>query len=150
VRLPRTLKAPLALPRLLLAEDNAAVAAQMRLLLESAYEVVGVVSSGEALETAYEVLRPAAVVTDIAMPGEGGLVAVRRLRQHHPEMPVVLLTVSDSPAMIRMGLALGVQGYVVKADAGDELVPAVEAALAGRPYMSAAAARSISLADRTT
>jgi DNA-binding NarL/FixJ family response regulator len=46
--------------------------------------------------------------------------------------------------MIRHGLSMGAQGYVVKEDAGDELVPAVQAALEGREFISAAGRRSLS------
>ncbi len=53
------------------------IAARIRELLEPAYEVVGVVASGEDLESAFEALAPEVVVADIVMPGKGGLAAVR-------------------------------------------------------------------------
>ena len=123
-------------PRLLLADDNALVAAQIKDLLSPWYDVVGVVSSGEELEAAFEALSPQVIVTDIAMPGGGGLTAVKRIRERHPGTPVVLLTVLDQPPMVRLGLSVGAQGYVVKQDAGEELVEAVRAALEGRQYIS--------------
>ena len=126
-------------PRVLLADDNFAVAAEMRDLLEPSATIVGIVASGEELEAACETLAPEVIVTDIEMPGEGGLTAVEHIRRRHPEVRVVLLTVSDSPSIIRLGLKLGIQGYVVKADAGDELVPALQAAVAGHRYVSATA-----------
>jgi DNA-binding NarL/FixJ family response regulator len=127
----------------LLADDNALVATQIQRLLEPSYDVVGVVRSGEELETAFESLAPEVVVTDIAMPGEGGLVAVQRLRERHPAIRVVLLTVIDTSSMIRFGLSLGAQGFVVKEDAADELVPAIEAALEGRRYVSTTGRRNM-------
>jgi DNA-binding NarL/FixJ family response regulator len=128
--------------RVLLADDNPLVAAEMRQLLELSFDVVGVVQSGEELETACEALAPEVVVTDIAMPGQGGLTAVRHIQERHPGIRVVLLTVIDAQPMVRLGLSMGVQGYVVKGDAGDELVPAVEAALQGRRYISGTALAS--------
>lgn len=130
--------------RVLLADDNPAFAAETRGILGPAFDVVGVVRSGEALESAFDQFTPEVVVTDIAMPGEGGLVAMRRIRERHPGTPGVLLTVIDTPLMIRLGLASGIQGYVVKEDAGEELVPAVKAVLEGREYLSRAARRSLS------
>jgi DNA-binding NarL/FixJ family response regulator len=127
----------------LLADDNASVAAQIRELLEEAFDVVGVVASGEALETACDALTPEVVVTDIAMPGEGGLAAMRRILERRPATRVVLLSVIVASPIIRVGLSAGAQGYVVKEDAADELVPAVEAALEGRPYVSAAGRRAL-------
>ena len=131
-------------PRVLLAEDNALVATQIKALLETAYDVVGVVGSGEELVLEFERLSPEAIVTDIVMPGGGGLAAVRKIRAAHPGAAVVLLTVLDEPVMIRHGLSTGALGYVVKEDAGDELLPAVQAALEGREFISAAGRRSLS------
>jgi DNA-binding NarL/FixJ family response regulator len=125
--------------RVLLADDNALVAAQIRELLAEAFDVVGVVGSGEALETAFDVLAPAAVVTDVVMPGKGGLAAARQILSRHPGTPVVLLSMISEQPVIRASLAAGVFGYVVKDDAALELVPAVHAALAGQSYVSALA-----------
>ena len=88
--------------RLLLADDNAELSAQIRGLLEPAFDVVGVVTCGEDLETATEMLSPEVIVTDIAMPGEGGLVAVQHIKRHHPGARVVFLTVNDTSSMIRL------------------------------------------------
>ena len=131
--------------RVLLADDNAPVAAEVRELLEPVFEVVGVVGSGEELESAFERLGSpeVVIVTDIVMPGKGGLAAVQRIRERHPGTRVVLLSLIDASPMIRLGLSLGVLGFVVKEDAADELVPAIEAALEGRQYISAAGRRNL-------
>ncbi len=128
---------------MLLADDNAPVAAQIRALLDEDFEVVGVVRSGEELEAACARLRPAVVVTDVAMPGKGGLAAVRHILARQPGTRVVLVSVLVAAPLVRAGLDAGAQGYVAKEDAADELVPAVEAALAGRTYVSAAGRRAI-------
>ena len=91
-----------------------------------------------------ETLCPAVVITDIAMPGEGGLVAARNIRARKPELPFILLTVIDAKLMIQLALASGALGYVVKEDAGEELTQAVEAALAGKSYVSSHGRRSLS------
>lgn len=129
--------------RVLLADDNALVATQIRELLESSFDVVGVVSSGEALETAFEALAPEVVVADIVMPGEGGLVAVRHIQERHPGTRVVLLSVFDTAPVIRLALSTGVHGFVAKEDAADELVPAVIAALEGTRYVSSVGRRCL-------
>jgi DNA-binding NarL/FixJ family response regulator len=134
--LPRT--------RVLLADDSVLIAAQIRELLEPAYDVVGVVVSGEDLESAFEELEPEVIVADIVMPGEGGLAAVRHIRDRHPGTPVVFLSVIAAPSMIRMSLASGGSGYVVKEDAADDLVPAIEAARQGRDYLSSTGRRELS------
>jgi two-component system, NarL family, nitrate/nitrite response regulator NarL len=129
--------------RVLLAEDNAMVAEQIRQVLEEAHEVVGVVGTGEELESAFEFLTPEVVVTDIMMPGEGGLVAARHILERYPGTPVVLLSVIDSISMMRAGFLCGIHGYVVKEDAADELNQAVDAALAGNEYISTGGRRTL-------
>ena len=126
-------------PRVVLADDNGLVAAEILALLAPEFDVIAVVHSGEELEAAYDRLSPQVIVTDIAMPGEGGLVAAKHIRERDPNARVVLLTVITASSMIRLALSVGAYGYVIKDDAGDELVPAVLAALEGRQYVSSAA-----------
>jgi DNA-binding NarL/FixJ family response regulator len=128
--------------RVLLADDNALIAARIRELLEPAYDVVAVVASGEELEAAFEVLGPEVVVADIVMPGKGGLAAVRQIQDRHPGTPVVFLSVIAAPSMIRISLSRGGSAYVVKDDAGDELIPAIEAAREGRQFVSSTGRRA--------
>jgi DNA-binding NarL/FixJ family response regulator len=138
------LRGPSGRPRVLLADDNAQFAARIRELLEPTCDVVGVVRSGEELERAVDTLTPSVVITDIAMPGEGGLVAARNIRARMPELPFILLTVIDAKLMIKLALASGALGYVIKEDAGEELTQAVEAAIAGKSYVSSQGRRSLS------
>ena len=138
------MRGPSGRPRVLLADDNAQFAARIRELLEPTCDIVGVVKSGEELERAVDTLTPSVVITDIAMPGEGGLVAARNIRARRPELPFILLTVIDAKLMIKLALSSGALGYVVKEDAGEELTQAVEAALAGKSYVSSHGRRSLS------
>jgi two-component system, NarL family, invasion response regulator UvrY len=143
--LPSQRGSVLARTRVLLADDNPLIAAQIREVLEETFAVVGVVSSGEELEEAFEALTPEVVVADIVMPGEGGLAAVQHILARHPHARVVLLSVIDASAMIRTCLAAGIHGYVVKEDAADELPQAVGAAMERREYISAAGRRRLSV-----
>jgi DNA-binding NarL/FixJ family response regulator len=116
----------------LLADDHAGNAALLRDLLEAAYDVVGEVADGWKLLAEVERLAPDVVVTDISMPGLDGIEASRRILARNPATRVVLVTVHTDPALVERGLAAGALGYVVKRVAGDELVPAVQAALEGK------------------
>ncbi len=77
------------------------------------------------------------------MPGEGGLRAVQHILARHPRARIVLLSVIDASSMIRVCLAAGIHEYVIKEDAADELARAVDAALEGREYISAAGRRGL-------
>ena len=104
-------------------------------LHQDALEVVGVVGNGVALVSIVEILRPDAVVTDIAMPEMDGLEAARRLAVSCPGLPVVFVSCHDDAGIARRALSVG-SGYVVKTSAGEDLLDAVHAALRGDAYMS--------------
>lgn len=124
-------------PTVVLAEDHPHVAEQLRRLLCSDFDVVAVVGHGEALIKTATRLRPDVVVTDISMPGLDGINAARELVRAQPSLGVVFVSVHDNPALARKALGVG-RGYVLKANAGDELVEAVHAVLKSHPFVSAA------------
>ena len=126
----------MARPRVLLAEDHAPIAAQLRALLEQDFDVVATVGDGRSLLATADTMRPDAVVTDIAMPDLDGLAATSALRDRHADIPVVLVTIHDDPEVVRAGLEAGALGYVLKQDAPDHLLAAIHLALRGERYMS--------------
>jgi DNA-binding NarL/FixJ family response regulator len=122
--------------RVVLADDHPAVADQLRGVLEPEFEVVAVVGDGNALLAAVERFRPDAIVTDIGMPGLDGIAATRELLRREPGSRVVFITIHDNPALVKQALAAGAFGYVVKLAAGEDLVPAVHAALRGEQHVA--------------
>jgi len=123
-------------PRVLLAEDHAETAARLRKLLGVDFDVIASVEDGSALVDATERLSPDAIVADIDMAGVDGIEATTLIRRHDPNARIVLVTVHSEAMLVEAGLAAGALGYVLKDTAGDELVPAIHAALAGRQYVS--------------
>jgi DNA-binding NarL/FixJ family response regulator len=123
-------------PRVVLAEDHAPMAQKLRALLEPSCDVVESVANGTALVAAVAALQPDAIVSDIGMPGLSGLRAARIILATHPDARIILVTIRDEPSIVRAALQCGVLGYVLKGDAGDELVSAVCAATAGQRYVS--------------
>ena len=123
-------------PRVVLAEDHARIAEQLRALLEPEFDVVATVADGHALLRAVDDARPDVVVTDIVMPGLDGIAATAALLARHPNTRVVLITVHDDPDLAERGYAAGALAFVSKHRAGDELVPAVRAALRDERYVS--------------
>jgi DNA-binding NarL/FixJ family response regulator len=124
------------LPRVLLAEDHAATAARLRKLLGVEFDVIAWVEDGRALVDATERLSPDAIVADIDMPGVDGIAATTLIRRLDPDARIVLVTVHSESMLVEAGLAAGALGYVLKDTAGDELIPAIHAALAGHQYLS--------------
>src|SRR3984957_17992494 len=115
--------------RILLADDHEVVRAGLRALLEeqSGWEVVAEAVDGrDAVEKASK-LKPDAVVIDIAMPSLNGLEAVRQIVKAVPNTKVLVLTMYDSDPLIQQVLQAGARGYLLKSDAGRDLVSAIDA-----------------------
>jgi DNA-binding NarL/FixJ family response regulator len=115
--------------RILLADDHEVVRAGLRALLEEqqGWEVVAEAVDGrEAVDKATK-LKPDVVVIDIAMPSLNGLEAVRQIVKAVPHCRVLVLTMYDSDPLIQQVLQAGARGYLLKSDAGRDLVSAIDA-----------------------
>jgi len=115
--------------RILLADDHEVVRAGLRALLEEqqGWEVVAEAVDGrDAVEKATK-LKPDVVVIDIAMPSLNGLEAVRQIVKAVPHCRVLVLTMYDSDPLIQQVLQAGARGYLLKSDAGRDLVSAIDA-----------------------
>ncbi len=126
------------LPRVLLAEDHAPTAERLRKLLRAEFDVIAWVANGADLVDEVARLAPDVTVADIAMPRLDGIEAATLIRRDNPNARIVLVTVHTEPMLLEAGLAAGALGYVLKDTAGDDLVAAVHAALAGQRYVSRA------------
>jgi DNA-binding NarL/FixJ family response regulator len=130
-------------PRVVLADDHRAVVDRLADLLAPHFDVVGTAGDGlEALRLATAV-RPDVVVLDVTMPGLDGLAVADRLRDAGLTIAVVILTVSEDPALEEAALTAGALGFVTKSRAATDLVPAVAAALGGQRFVSARRWRSV-------
>ena len=98
--------------------------------------IVGEVSNGlEAVEKAKE-LRPDLILLDIGLPGINGNEVARRIRECSPNTKILFASEGSSPDVAEAALRTGARGYVVKMDAGTELLPAVDAVLRGERFIS--------------
>ena len=120
-------------PRLVLADDHPEILDELHTLLVAEFEMAGCVTNGNELVRAVIELDPDVIITDVYMPGIDGIEASRRILQQAPEALVVMLSMHNEPALIAKALAIGVRGYVLKLDAGEELGPAIRAVLKVRP-----------------
>ena len=122
-------------PRLLIAEDHIETAVLLRNLLQQDFDVLAHVQDGRSLVCAAERLSPDVIVSDISMPGMDGLTAAAAILRKNPDARIVFVTVHGDPILIERVLAIGALGYVLKVAAGDDLVPAVHAALRGERHV---------------
>ena len=100
-------------------------------------QLIGEAADGlEAVQKA-ERLRPDLIVLDIGLPVLNGIEAARRIRTSVPDSKILFVSEHRSPEIAQAALATGAHGYVVKSDAGFELLPAIDAIIQGQPFISA-------------
>lgn len=129
------------LPRILIADDHNLVAELCKKLLETEFDVVGVVADGRALVRAAGELKPDVIVLDVAMPILNGLDAGRQVKEMLPFVKLVYLTMNPDPEVAAEAFARGASGYLLKTCASSEMVLAVRDALRGKTYLSRALSR---------
>lgn len=124
--------------RILIADDHEIVRRGLRAILaaQQDWAVVGEALTGrQAVELARE-FRPDLVIMDIGMPELNGLEATRQIIKEFPATEVLILTMHESEQLIREVLDTGARGYVLKSDAGRDLVAAVDALRRHKPYFT--------------
>jgi len=131
--------------RLLIADDHEIVRKGLRSLLESqpGWQVTAEASDGrEAVEKAKE-LKPDITVLDIGMPALNGLEAARQMIKNDARAKILILTMHESDPLIREVLDAGARGYVLKSDAGRDLVTAVNAVRSNKTFFTAKVAQIV-------
>lgn len=123
--------------RVLVVDDHAIVRDGLRALLASlGMTVVATAADGAAAISAVTEHGPQVVLMDIQMPGMDGLEATRRLTESHPDVAVVMLTMSDDDPTLAAAVAAGASGYVLKGAGQQELQATIAAAAAGQSVFS--------------
>ena len=98
--------------------------------------IVGEVQNGiDAVERA-EALQPDLILLDIGLPGLNGIAVAHRIRRLVPDARILFLTQETAAEIVGEAFDLGAWGYVIKAQAGKELLLAVEAILSGKKFVS--------------
>jgi two-component system nitrate/nitrite response regulator NarL len=122
-------------PRVLLADDHPPLLAAIRRLLSAEFDVVGEAADGVEAVRMARALQPDVVIMDLAMPPMGGIEAIRQI-QAEPSGPAILaLTVISDSSVRKAALEAGASGYVLKSQAGSDLIPAIRTALAGETVL---------------
>jgi DNA-binding NarL/FixJ family response regulator len=124
--------------RILIVEDFQPYRAFVIGLLKRECQAQGLHEAAEglhAVEKATE-LQPELVLMDIGLPRLDGIEAARRIRGASPKSKIIFLTQENSPEVISAAQTLGASGYVLKSEAQEKLLPALEAALEGKQFFS--------------
>ena len=124
--------------RIVVADDHPLMRRGICDLLESepGWKVVAEASNGREAVEAMTGSKPDILVIDLAMPELNGLTATREILRALPKTQVVLLTMHNTEQVIREVLESGARGFVLKSDAGQNLVAAVKTVAAGKPFFT--------------
>jgi two-component system invasion response regulator UvrY len=135
--------------RVMLVDDHAVVRVGFRMLLQAApdIQVVAEADSGEAACQKYAEAAPDVVVMDLAMPGMGGIEAVRRILARDPRARILALSAHEDTAHPRRVLKAGALGYLSKRSAPEALIEAVLAVAARQRYLDPAIAQRLAMEE---
>ena len=127
--------------RVLLADDHALVRAGVRRVLEGAprYRLVGEAASGAETLARLAELAPDVLLLDLNMPDGDGFEVLRRARAASPQTRIVVLTIHAQGEYVTRAVREGAAGYLLKDLAVQDLIAALDAVTAGRPFFSAQA-----------
>ena len=131
--------------RILIADDHEVARRGIRALLDGhpGWEVCAEAKDGrEAVEFANK-MKPDLVLMDIGMPNLNGLDAARQILSTAPDTRILILTMHDTEQVVREVLSAGARGFLLKSDAGRDLVAAVEALQHHRTFFTTKVAQMV-------
>jgi len=137
--------------KVLLVDDHPLVREGLRARLSgvAGIEVVG--EAGDAAQAFEQVdrLRPDLVLMDVGMKQVNGIELTTRLRERHPTLRVLMLSMYDNPEYVHRALAAGARGYVLKEAPSEEIVAAILAVAAGRNFLGSGLAATAGRPDES-
>ena len=131
--------------RILLADDHDLTRAGLRYLLEKQkdWSVCGEAPNGRAAVELAEELRPDVAILDMSMPELNGVEATRQILKKLPRTKILIYTMHETEAIIIDALNAGASGIVLKSDAGENMVTAVESVVRGRRFFTPHVAETV-------
>lgn len=100
------------------------------------FQIVGEAADGVDAVCQAEELQPDLILLDIGLPALNGIAAARQIRKLAPKSKIVFVSLESSPDVVQEALRVGNCGYVLKSEAGDDLLEAVDAVREGKQFVS--------------
>lgn len=131
--------------RLLIVDDHDVVRQGLRVLLEShpGWEICGEAVSGDDAVEQTRRLQPDVTILDVTLPPTNGLDVARRIRRIDPNNQILVLTMHESDDLVSQVFNIGARGFVLKSDAGQDLVAGVEAVSQHKVFFSSRVAEAV-------
>ena len=124
--------------RILIADDHAVVRSGVRSIIEShaGWTVVAEAADGKDAVAQAIATKPDVAILAYALPVLSGIEATRQIRQRVPSVEVLIFTMHDNEDLLRQSFSAGARGYVLKSDAQQQLISAVQALAEHRPFFT--------------
>jgi len=131
--------------KVLIVDDHPIVRQGLRLMIdeEPDLKVCGEAQSEREARSAIRDLEPDVVIVDISLTQGDGLELVRDVHAHHPQLPMLVLSMHDELIYAERLLAAGACGYIMKHAASDQLLVALRRVLSGERYLSESLAKNL-------
>ena len=126
------------MPRIILAEDHVLVRQGLRRIIEEDPNLRVTHEAGDGVEllSLLEENAPDIVIIDISMPRLQGLEAAKVIKERHPKVKILILTMHREKNYFNKAREIGVNGYVLKEEADTDLNSAIKSILSGDSYVS--------------
>ena len=124
--------------RILIADDHEIARSGLRLILEAhaGWEVVAEAADGKAAIVKALETKPDVAILDYSIPLVNGVEATRQIRKRNPQIEVLIFTMHDSETLVGEVLDAGARAYLLKSDAKEHLISAIEALAVHKPFFS--------------
>jgi two-component system, NarL family, invasion response regulator UvrY len=131
--------------RFLIADDHSVVRKGLKQILQDAYPFAFIEQVADAEDLLKKVSTEDwdAVISDISMPGRSGLDVLQQIKQIHPKLPILILSIHPEDQYAIRVLRAGASGYLNKDSAPEELVKALNQILSGRKYITPSIAEKL-------
>lgn len=122
----------------MIVDDHAIVRSGLSRLLESQsqFQVIETLDSAEALLVKCKTQVPDLVITDLSMPGMGGIELVKRLLLKWPKLKVVIFSIYQNPYLVNRVIELGAKGYISKSSETQVILDGLKAIIRGDVFIS--------------
>jgi DNA-binding NarL/FixJ family response regulator len=124
--------------KVFLVDDHAILREGLKLILNplKGLEIIGETGDGKLALEQIDQLKPDLVILDISLPSLTGIELARNIRKYHPKIKIVILSRHDNEEYVQQLLKIGIHAYVLKDDAGEDLIRAIEAVKKEERYLS--------------
>ncbi len=131
--------------QILIADDHAIVRRGLKMLLLEEYPSSEIGEANDAESLINEVIRRNwdLVISDISMPGRSGLDALVQIKQIHPELPVLIMSMHPEEQYALRVFKAGASGYLGKDTIHDDIIKAIQTVMAGKKFINPAVAEKL-------